>query len=151
MCVIYTKKTGRGRRDNNQITQVTFIRRGRWIDNWEPARPAHVSLELARPRGWYGSFRRLPYCRRSPLCDALMLLVGEREAMRCELRSRGVGEGPPVGCSTGRSRGAGGGGRARWDSMRRKSERCSGRGRWGRRSVMREERIRSRWTARDAV
>lgn len=34
--------------------------------------------------------------RRSPLCDALMLLVGEREAMRCELRSRGVGEGPPA-------------------------------------------------------
>lgn len=30
--------------------------------------------------------------RRSPLCDALMLLVGEREVMRCELRSRGVGE-----------------------------------------------------------
>lgn len=96
MCVIYTKKTGRGRRDNNQITQVTFIRRGRWIDNWEPARPAHVSLELARPRGWYGLFRRLPYCRRSPLCDALMLLVGEREVKRCELRSRGVGEGPPA-------------------------------------------------------
>uniref|UniRef100_A0A0E0HQL9 Uncharacterized protein n=1 Tax=Oryza nivara TaxID=4536 RepID=A0A0E0HQL9_ORYNI len=71
--------------------------------------------------------------------------------MRCELRSRGVGEGPPAGCSTGRSRGAGGGGRARWDSMWRKSERCSGRDRWGRRSVMREERIRSRWTARGAV